>query len=69
MNLSSLFDHPAHRRLWLLLKAMESRPLADALKLAQAVEAFIAVADDIGETGSPRQNLPIPSNWISKSAH
>jgi hypothetical protein len=48
---------------------MESRPLADALKLAQAVEAFIAVADDIGETGSPRQNLPIPSNWISKSAH
>jgi hypothetical protein len=37
-----LLDQPLRRRWWLLLKALESQPLGEALKEAQAAEAKLA---------------------------
>jgi hypothetical protein len=36
-----MFDCPLYRRRWLLLKALETKPLREALLLAQAAEEFI----------------------------
>jgi hypothetical protein len=36
-----LLDQPLRRRWWLLLKALESQPLDEALKEAQAAEEFL----------------------------
>lgn len=36
----------AHRRIWLLAKALEHVPLAEALVLAQAAEDFMTTAAD-----------------------
>jgi hypothetical protein len=37
----NLLDQPLRRRWWLLLKALESQPLDEALKEAQAAEDFL----------------------------
>jgi hypothetical protein len=37
-----LLDQPLRRRWWLLLRALESQPLDEALKEAQAAEAVLA---------------------------
>jgi hypothetical protein len=42
MSDESLFGCPPYRRRWLLLKALETRSLREALPLAQAAEAFIS---------------------------
>jgi len=41
MDGAGLFDEPPRRRWWLLSKALESAPLNEALKLAQAAEDFV----------------------------
>ena len=41
MESAGLFDEPPRRRWWLLSKALESAPLDEALKLAQAAENFL----------------------------
>jgi DNA-binding CsgD family transcriptional regulator len=48
----NLADDPVGRRWWLLAKALESMPLAQALQLAQETESFLAGAqgDDIPAT-------------------
>jgi hypothetical protein len=42
MSEESLFNEPVRRRLWLINKALENAPLAEALALAQVAEAFLA---------------------------
>jgi hypothetical protein len=37
----NLLDQPLRRRWWLLLRALESQPLDEALKEAQAAEDFL----------------------------
>jgi len=64
MSNEGLFGCPTYRRHWLLLKALETKPLREALPLAQAAEEFISPSslpqvDDL---------LPI-SSWVSKSIH
>jgi hypothetical protein len=36
-----VLDQPLRRRWWLLLRALESQPLDEALKAAQAAEDFL----------------------------
>ena len=43
----------AHRRIWLLTKALEHAPLAEALILAQAAEDFVTTAADPAARWSP----------------
>jgi hypothetical protein len=40
-NLCEFLDDPARRRFWLLIKALESAPLREALALAKGTEAFL----------------------------
>jgi hypothetical protein len=40
-NLCEFLDDPARRRVWLLTKALEGAPLAEALAMAKAAEAFL----------------------------
>jgi len=42
----------AHRRIWLLTKALEHAPLAEALIIAQAAEDFVTTVID-GTAGLP----------------
>jgi hypothetical protein len=42
LTLDALMQDPADRRRWLLIKALETAPLAEALWLAQAAEDFIS---------------------------
>lgn len=42
----TVFRNTAHRRIWLLTKALEHAPLAEALILAQAAEDFVTTAAD-----------------------
>jgi hypothetical protein len=37
----NILDQPLRRRWWLLLRALESQPLDEALKEAQAAEDFL----------------------------
>jgi hypothetical protein len=54
-----------YRRRWLLLlKALETNPLREALPLAQAAEAFIS------QSSRPQpDDLPPLSAWVSRSIH
>jgi hypothetical protein len=40
-NFFELFGDPVRRRRWLLVKALEYAPLAEALMLAKATESFL----------------------------
>jgi hypothetical protein len=40
-NLHRVFDDPARRRFWLLIKALEAAPLREALAIAKGAEAFL----------------------------
>jgi hypothetical protein len=40
-NLYEFLDDPARRRFWLLIKALESAPLGEAVALAKSAEAFV----------------------------
>ena len=42
MDLEAIFGDPSLRRWWLLNKALENAPLAEALKVAQAADEFLA---------------------------
>jgi hypothetical protein len=50
MNLETLLEQPAHRRGWLLIKALECAPLDQAMDLARAADRFIVdgVDADLG---------------------
>jgi hypothetical protein len=41
VEIFDLIDQPLRRRQWLLMKALETEPLADALALVKAVEEFL----------------------------
>jgi hypothetical protein len=41
MNLEKLLEHPAYRRGWLLLKALECAPLDQAIGLARTADQFL----------------------------
>jgi len=45
MDCADFFDLPVRRRQWLLAKALECAPLAEALQFAQAAEAFLAAPE------------------------
>lgn len=49
-NLCGVFDDPARRRFWLLIKALETTPFREALALAKGVEAFLT-----GSAGSSQE--------------
>jgi hypothetical protein len=46
MDLNSCLADPARRRIFLLTKALEQNPLPEALRLAQAAEAFLTGKGD-----------------------
>jgi hypothetical protein len=50
----------AHRRIWLLAKALEHAPLAEALILAQAAEDFVTKGLD-GAQSPPSPTVYWPS--------
>jgi hypothetical protein len=56
------FGCPMYRRCWLLLKALETKPLNEALPLAQAAEEFISGLPE------PDDRLAL-SAWLSGSVH
>jgi hypothetical protein len=59
-----LLGCPLYRRRWLLFKALETKPLREALLLAQAAEEFIS------SSGLPLQaDEKFISSWVSKSMH
>jgi hypothetical protein len=59
-----LLGCPLYRRGWLLLKALETKPLRGALPLAQAAEEFIT------PSGLPEPDDLLPlSAWVSQSIH
>jgi hypothetical protein len=64
MSDEGLFGCPHYRRRWLLLKALETKPLREALPLAQAAEAFISPS----RLPQP-DDLPPLSAWVSRSIH
>jgi hypothetical protein len=49
-NLSEIFDNPARRRFWLLIKALERAPLREALALAKGTEAFLMGCDGASQS-------------------
>jgi hypothetical protein len=55
LDLFSVLRDTTQRRIWLLTKALENAPLAEALILAQAAEDFVTTAAD--GTG----DLPFPN--------
>jgi hypothetical protein len=59
-----LLGCPLYRRRWLLLKALETRPLREALSLAQAAEAFISQS----RLPPPDDALPLRA-WLSWRIH
>jgi hypothetical protein len=62
MSDESLLGCPLYRRRWLLLKALETKPLREALLLAQAAEEFIS------RSGLPKPADLLPlSAWVSRS--
>jgi hypothetical protein len=64
MSDEGLLGCPLYRRRWLLLKALETKPLREALPLAQAVEEFIS------SSGLPPQAVEeFISSLVSKSIH
>jgi hypothetical protein len=46
INLYKLFDDPARRRVWLLMKALETVSFREALVLAKEAEAFLTGSAD-----------------------
>jgi hypothetical protein len=48
-NLYEFLDDPARRRFWLLIKALESAPLQEALALAKGAEVFVTGRADASQ--------------------
>ena len=63
MSDEGLLGCPPYRRRWLLLKALETRSLREALPIAQAAEEFIS------SPSPPKLDLLPLSAWVSKSSH
>jgi hypothetical protein len=64
MSDEDLFGRPLDRHRWLLLKALETKSLKEALLLAQAAEAFISQSS----RPQPADLLPL-SVWLSRRIH
>jgi len=45
-NMRNVFEDPARRRFWLLIKALETTPFRGALALAKGAEAFLTEGAD-----------------------
>jgi hypothetical protein len=63
MSDEGLLGCPPYRRVWLLLKALETKSLREALPLAQAAEEFIS------PSGLLQLDLLPLSAWVSKDIH
>jgi hypothetical protein len=64
MSDEGLLGCPLYRRGWLLVKALETKPLREALPLAQAAEEFIS------RSGLPKPHNPLRLRaWLSRSIH
>jgi hypothetical protein len=63
MSDAGLLDCTLYRRRWLLLKALETKSLREALPLAQAAEEFIS------PSGLLQLDLLPLSAWVSKDIH
>jgi hypothetical protein len=63
MSDAGLLDCTLYRRVWLLLKALETKSLREALPLAQAAEEFIS------PSGLLQLDLLPLSAWVSKDVH
>jgi len=61
MSYNGLWGQPLYRRRWLLLKALETKSLREALPLAQAAEEFISPS----QPDDPR----LLSAWVSRTIH
>jgi hypothetical protein len=64
MSDEGLLGCPLYRRRWLLLKALETKPLKEALPLAQAAEEFIS-----SSSLPPQAAEEFLSSWFSGSIH
>jgi hypothetical protein len=53
-----------NRRLWLLLKAFEKKPLGEALLLAQVADRFLTRS-----SSDPPLGPLLPITWISTGIH
>ena len=62
---SHFFADPTRRRVWLLTKALEEHSLQEALRLVQAVEAFLTGTRDEGAA----QPSGIQAHQRSRSLH
>ena len=58
------FDRPAHRRVWLLCKALECVPLNRALDLARMAEEFV-----LGASCDQESESPISPHLAANSSH
>ena len=70
VELNELIENPAHRRLWLLHRALQHKPFDAAIELACTAEAFITgslsneqliaarVDDGSSEVSAPSEQLP-----------
>ena len=58
MEIDDLFDDPVSRRWWLLNRALESAPLAEALQWARAVEDFLRGHSDEGISAANGRRPP-----------
>jgi hypothetical protein len=66
INLCEVVDNPARRRFWLLIKALESAPLGEAVGLAKSAEAFVtggteAIQERDAANGTTALRLP---SWV-----
>jgi len=50
MQDEAILGHPMRRRWWLLIKALESVPLSDALKFAEAADTFLTAGLTAGQS-------------------
>jgi hypothetical protein len=62
VDIDNWFADPARRRLFLLVRALEHKPLAEALCLAQAAEAFVTGKGvDLPQLSGPHTHQPARS--------
>jgi len=78
-NLENLLNEPAARRWWLLTRALECAPLAQAIELVQATEEFLASAPNGDDPVAVRREValllspvespaPLASHFLSAAA-
>ena len=67
MNVERLFQQPAHRREWLLMKALECAPLDQAISLARAADDFVVGEGQISSNLAPPKAAPESTIEVSSN--